>query len=537
MKHLFALLTALCLMLTACPAPAEAPEAAPDMAQLYLAAPITLADYVALYTSAMVAYVDPAYGERAVWHLELLPDGSVVLTDGLHSNGTYILALTVEGPYVKSIRVSRPYDDANVEENTSMFFSWCVMAATPIPMRDGVPFTEAINIAHAGLADLMNAVDAPETYSVCGMQAEPGRTSGPDSTITMTYTFHREPESLPRPSGDDLTAVSAQAYMQAMDAYYLTQMGEPFVWTNPEEWLGGTLIAGDCLSDIPALMIVDEQLAMMMISMPRYENNGSADYETIRGLARLCCLPILTAGGMTAGEAETAWALWVEESHFPALLASALNGSPCITWFYGFPMQIDADGERINLTLYTPLTGQLILPEEAEEPTAPLTAEAYIAAVDRLAANYDGALQWAESPMQDGMSAWICETLGGNPCVLAAADGSLIAVACATPIDSAQLQASFDEFMGSVTTLMGAVLCSDGMAYESVMAELTPVLNEEVVPAVISILTQGGEPVNFVFCGYGLRLEMTDAGGQSILSLTLAAEPESFFGPEVFPAP
>ena len=360
---LTALLAALITLCTMTPALAEAPEAAPDVTQLYPAAPITLAEYTALYTSAMEEFIDPAYGEYAVWHLAALPDGTVVLTDGLHSNGTYVLALTVEGPYVKSIRVSRPADDANAQQNASMFFSWCVMAATPIPMRDGVPFADAMNIAHAGLLGVIYATDAPEARAVCGMQAEMVTTSGPDGTLTMTYTFHREPEPLPRPAGADLTTVSAQGYMQALDAYFLSQMGEPFAWTIPEEFMGGTLVAGDCLADIPALLIADDQLAMLMVSMPRYRDDLQGDYDTMRAFSRLCCLPILTAGGMTPEEAEAAWAVWVEESHFPALLTSALSGTPCTTWFYGFPMQMDADGERVNLTLFTPTAGKLILPE------------------------------------------------------------------------------------------------------------------------------------------------------------------------------
>lgn len=362
-RILSALLAALLILCALTPALAEETAEAPDLAALYPAAPITLADYTELYTQMMTEYVDPEYARNTAWHLVSLPDGSIVLTDGIHFEGIFVISLTVEGPYVKSIRVSWPYDGTNAQEAFNFYSSWCVIAAAPLAMRDGTPFTDAVSIIAADLERVMHARSALETHTVCGMEARMGRTTGEYGTVTMTYTFHREPEALPRPSGDDLTAVSAQAYMQALDAYYLGLMGEPFVWTNPEDWLGGTLVAGDCLGDIPALMIIEDKLAMLMVSMPRYPDDIQGDCDTMHVFARLCCLPLLTASGMTTEQAEAAWALWVEESHFPALLSSALTGTPCTTWFYGFPVQVDADGERISFTMFTSLAGQLIIPE------------------------------------------------------------------------------------------------------------------------------------------------------------------------------
>lgn len=360
MKKLLALISALIMLAAALPALAED---APDMAALCPAAPITLAEYTALFTQMMEACVDPEYSQYATWKVATLPDGSIVATDGVTIGGVAIVSVTVEGAYVKRIRVAWPYDGTNAQEAFNFYSSWCVIAAVPVRMRDGLTFDDALAAVESDFTAVMHKTSARDVVPVAGMEAQMGRTTGEGAAVTMTYTFHQEPAKLPQPAGGDLTVTSATAYMAAFEADFLALMGEPLIWTNPEEWLGATLIAGDSLMDIPALMIVDDQLAMLMVSMPMYEDNPGLNHDTMRAFAQLALVPLLKAGGMSPEEAEAAWAQWVTEAHFPALLVSAQSGTPCTTTFHGFRVMISMEDDRFSLSLASPLVRELDIPE------------------------------------------------------------------------------------------------------------------------------------------------------------------------------
>lgn len=357
LRRILCAVMALCLLLSALPAAAED---APDMAALYPAAPITLADYTTLYTQMMTDYVDPAYAEKTGWHLVRLPDGAVVVTDGVEKNGVYNVCLTVEGSYVTSIRVAWPYDGTNAQEAFDMYSSFCIMAAMPLALREGMPFEDAMAIVWDNLMAVMNSTSALDVTPVCGMQAQMGRTTGEYGAVTMTYTFHQPAAHLPAPSGKDLTGISAQGYMSALDAYGLSLTDAPLRWTQPEEWLGCTLIAVDSLGDAPALLIREDRIALLSTLTPPLPDDPTEAFHMAKAMTFLTLVPILMADGMTQEEAIAAIEAWWIEAHFTSRLASTLAGTHNGTTFYGYTLhtRLREDGSFL-LQLQTPLTEQI----------------------------------------------------------------------------------------------------------------------------------------------------------------------------------
>ena len=361
------ILSALLALMLLC-APALADDA-PD-ASAYPALPLTVDEYTTLYTGAMTGFVDPHYSEYAVWHLVQQEDGSVVLTDGIGFDGVYIVKLHIEGAYVKSIVVSYPYDGTNAQENYEMFRSWGVIAATPVYMRDGLSFYDALSAADKDFVALASRTNVWDVIPVCGMEAQWSRTTGENGAVHITYTFHQEPAAIGQPTGDDLTAVSAGGYMRALDDFAGGMLDQRLIWTDPEEWLGCTLYAVDSLGDTPALMVRDDLISTLMVSIPMYPGDPQESFTAMQAFAYLSMMPVLTASGMTGEEAEAAFDRWETESHWRTLLASALSGTDCRTEFFGFDLRLSADREanRFTLHLITDRYWEIELPaEEASE--------------------------------------------------------------------------------------------------------------------------------------------------------------------------
>lgn len=354
----------LALTLLCAPAMAETPEDA----SAFTAFPLSVDEYTTLYTEAMTEYVDPNYSDYAVWQLVQLEDGSVVLTDGIGFDGVYIVKLNIEGAYVKSIVVSYPYDGTNAQENYEMFRSWCVMAATPVYMRDGLAFNSALSVIDREFVALASRTNAREVIPICGMEAQWGRTTGEHGAVHMTYTFHRDPAPLERPSGDDLTGVSAEGYMRALDEFAGGFLGEELVWTVPEEWLGCTLYAVDSLSDVPALMVMDDQIAVIMVALEMYPDDPQGNFDAMNVFSYLTMMPLLMAQGLTTEEAQEDYDRWEYESCWRALIASALSGTKCRTEFFGFDVRIAAYPEdetpHFSLHLITDRYWEIEAPEE-----------------------------------------------------------------------------------------------------------------------------------------------------------------------------
>ena len=365
-RRILSALLALCLLAGAFPALAQT---APD-ASAYPALPLTTDEYITLYTQAMTEFVDPQYSSYGVWRLVQLADGSVVLTDSIGFDGVYIIKLHVEGAYVKSIVVSYPYDGTNAQENYEMFRSWAVMAAAPVYMRDGLSFYDALDAADQDFVALASRTDVWEVIPVCGMEAQWGRTTGENGAVHITYTFHQEPAALEAPTGEDLTGVSAEGYMRALDDFAGEMLDQQLVWTTPEEWLGCTLYAVDSLGDAPVLMVKDDLISTLMVSIPLYTDDPQSSFTAMQAFAYLSMAPLLIAGGMTAEEAEEAFERWESESHWRTLLASALCGTDCRTEFFGFDLRLSAEPEanRFNLHLLTDRYWEIEVPaEEAAE--------------------------------------------------------------------------------------------------------------------------------------------------------------------------
>lgn len=356
-NRILSALLALCVLLSALPVAAED---ASDMAALYPAAPITLADYTALYTQMMTDHIDPAYDEKTGWHLVRRPDGAIVVTDGVEKDGVHAITLTVEGSYVTAIRVAWPYDGANAQAAYDMYLSICIMAAMPLALREGMPFEEAMNAVWDDLMAVMNSTSARDATPVCGMRAQMGRTTGEFGAVTMTYTFHQPATHLPAPAGEDLTGISAQGYMSALDAYGLSLTDAPLRWTKPEEYLGCTLIAVDSLGDAPALLIREDRIALLSTLTPPLTGDPTEAFTMAKAMTFLTLVPILMADGMTQEESIAAIEAWWIEAHFTSRLASTLNGTPNGTTFYGYALytRLREDGS-VLLQLQTPLTEQI----------------------------------------------------------------------------------------------------------------------------------------------------------------------------------
>lgn len=362
-NRILSALLALTLLLCA---PAMAEET-PDTSA-FTAFPLTVDEYTTLYTQAMTEFVDPQYSEYAVWRLVQLEDGSVVLTDGVGFDGVYIVKLNIEGAYVKSIVVSYPYDGTDAQENYEMFRTWAVMAATPVYMRDGLSFYDSLTAADKDFVAFAHRTDAWDVIPVCGMEATLSRTTGEHDAVHMTYTFHRDPAPLERPSGDDLTGISAEGYMRALDDFAGGLLGEELVWTLPEEWLGCTLYAVDSLSDAPALMVMDDQIAVIMVALDMYPDDPQGNFDAMKVFSYLTMTPLLMAQGLTPEEAEEAYDRWEYESCWRALIASALSGTACRTEFYGFDVRLAAYPEdetpHFSLHLITDRYWEIEAPEE-----------------------------------------------------------------------------------------------------------------------------------------------------------------------------
>lgn len=353
-NRILSALLALCMTLSALPALAETADSF---------RPITLAEYVELYTHAMFLYIDPAYPDKAAWYLTQQEDGSIVMSDGVSIGGEFVVTLTADGPWVASICVSYPGDpsDPNAFDR---FRSWSVLAAAPLLTRDGVNFHDALTLIDRDFTDHVNASTALDAPAVAGMTA---RISTDGGRLRVCYTLPGTSADLPIPAGGDLTGVSAQGYMHALDEYALSALQQRLVWTEPEEWLGCTLLAVDNLGDIPVMMVIDDRIALLSIVMPAYPGRPQETHYTALAFLQLTLVPLLVAGGMTEAEAVAAFERWESEGHIRALMTSAMCGNRCSTTFYGFQVDLEYTGESFNIHFETPLTGQIDLTEVLPE--------------------------------------------------------------------------------------------------------------------------------------------------------------------------
>lgn len=361
MKRLLALALSLLMLLTcAAPVLAESQQSA-DPAVLYPAQPVLVDDYIRTYTEIMSLYVDPGYSEYGVWRLAPAADGSVVLTDGIAAmDGMHLLQIVPKNGYVDSITVTYPYLYDDVQRTSDMFASWSVMAAVPVAMLSGMDFDAALERCSVDLDTLASSRSIYDVCPIAGMEAVMNRTTGQNSAVTMTYTFHVQAAPLPVTTGEDITgSLSAEGYMRAFDDYSAALLGGTLVWTKPEEFLGCTLMAVDSLDDSPSLMILDDRIAMVMLHEPYNPEKPQDAFDLMVVMAQLSLTPMLMEQGMTQEEAEAAYRQWEEEAHFRSGLSSALCGTPFRTDFYGFDMSIALNNSMLEIALFSPLADRI----------------------------------------------------------------------------------------------------------------------------------------------------------------------------------
>lgn len=148
-------------------------------------------------------------------------------------------------------------------------------------------------------------------------------------------------------------------------------------------------------------------------------------------------------------------------------------------------------------------------PEAA--PAAPLSAQAYMAGLELLAAHVGGTLEWHSEPFPAApeLTAITCVTLDGSPVLITSGD-TVVMLAARCAFDPADAQGSFDMFMGAFISALLPVLISGGMTREEAIDASLPFVNgEDFVPGVIRAMN--GEEFWFLFEGHtGLIIPLED---------------------------
>lgn len=148
-------------------------------------------------------------------------------------------------------------------------------------------------------------------------------------------------------------------------------------------------------------------------------------------------------------------------------------------------------------------------PEAA--PAAPLSAQAYMAGLELLAAHVGGALEWRSEPFPAApeLTAITCVTLDGSPVLITSGD-TVVMLAARNACDPAEAQGSFDACMGAILSALLPVLISGGMTREEAIDAILPFINgEEFIPGVLRAMND--EEFWFTFEGHdGLIVLLED---------------------------
>ena len=252
--------------------------------------------------------------------------------------------------------------------------------------------------------------------------------------------------------------------------------------------------------------------------------------------------PILRAEGLGKEEIPTELANYCNADGFlPGIAQVMQTGEPMAFTFRGYRGEIallEINGQTLlSLFLvfdeaYFPGNADPVLTNPAAAPEAAadriLTVD-YIAGLEALVADYGGTLTWSVMPFSDDLTAHICDTLGGNPTLLSAPDGTLVAISIVVSIDEADLQASFDEYMGAMITSFEIFFRMDGMGQQEALELLVPIVNADgFVPDIIDVITRGGD-MTFTFLGYEGVIERIEVDGGSLICMLLVIHPDLFY--------
>lgn len=142
---------------------------------------------------------------------------------------------------------------------------------------------------------------------------------------------------------------------------------------------------------------------------------------------------------------------------------------------------------------------------------APLSAQAYMAGLELMAAHAGGTLEWSSKPFPAAqeLTAITCVTMDGSPVLITSGD-TVVMLAARNTFDPADVQGSFDMCMGSILSVLLPVLISGGMTQEEAIDAILPFVNgDDFIPGVIRAMN--GEEFWFTFEGHdGLIVLLED---------------------------
>ena len=349
MKKLLSLL--LCMVLLCGVLPVSAEEADPN--HLYPTAPMRITEYMTYHAQTMRT-ISPDY--RASLYLIKGHNGSYVLSDGSSKDGVVIFEWRVRGDQIVGITVSYPNDADHLEQSAEMWSIWSIFALMPFALRDGLSYDEAYERCHHDFYAMMRSDG--EITSIYGIQAQLSRDANANH---MHYTIHGgiTPPAAETPA---LDLPGFAAYKAAATEALGIILPEAPVWTNPAQGSDGLVIGIKALGDNPLVMYREDEILVLMISVPLNEENPQDTLSTVRALSHGCIFaPLLMAHGMTYEEASAASEKWIADTSFSYALIGAMCGEPIALDFYGTPVTLgmtESGGQQLLIAYISTGTGK-----------------------------------------------------------------------------------------------------------------------------------------------------------------------------------
>lgn len=334
--------------------------------------------------------------------------------------------------------------------------------------------------------------------------------------------------------------LTLDAYLAGADAH-AADYGYTLSWTQAPYADGMTMTLCDTFDGQPVLVSAPDGTLVAMLCGALYNPEHPETFNEDFVASFLFALaPILRAEGMDRDGVNSALADYCNADGFlPSVALAMETGEPMAFTFRGYEGEIalmEVRGQKLmSLFLVFDPAAFYGEPETVDTPAAQpeppatvLTAD-YMAAMDTQVADYGGTLQWSEQAFPGGQTAHICDTLGGNPTLLSADDGTLVAISIASPIDETNMQATFDDFMGALGTACMSFCYMDGADKTAALEIVTPILNADgFIPGIIRVMT-GGDDMTLTLMGYEATISRTDVDGVPVIYMLLVLEPELYY--------
>lgn len=327
------------------------------------------------------------------------------------------------------------------------------------------------------------------------------------------------------------------AWLAAADAH-AADYGYTLTWQQQPYQNEMTMTICDQLGGKPVLVSAPDGTLVALTTGATYDPGHPELFnEEFIAAMLFAFAPILRAEGMDRDAVNSALADFCNANGFlPGVVRVMETGETMNFTFRGYACRIDLldVGGTTTLSLLvtfsevgSPSEPALTPARDVPETSFPLTAD-FIATMNSLAADYGGSLEWSEVPLPDGLTGHVCTTLDSNPAIASAPDGTLVAINNAVPIDSEQLQASFDSFIGAMMTTMLPFFYMDGADSTRAMELLAPIFNADgFIPAIIQVMTRGGM-TEFAFMGYQTRIFRTEVDGTPLICMLMVLQPELY---------